>query len=453
MDEIHRNYSQEGVNHIILLTDGHTYGDAELCMEIASEAAEQGITINSVGIGTDWSDHLLKGIATKTGGKVIFLSALKVVTDLLHTIHEGVTILHVQVNGSLGEQINLRSAFWLQPEPVKLDNRLPMTLGHLRCEGTLRLLLELVVQPNMEQHELTLAHLDVSGDLPGRESEAVDVSVDIVLPIADGPDPNPPPDDIASALNVISFFRTQAKARREAGLGQVAQAARRLENLATHLLTSGDRDLAKAALNEAVQLSRSQRRATEEKPRLRDPDERQFLKLILMRRKLPDWIRPVVGLDLILSAEDIDHLTGFFEKIPNTSQNVSLALIEIDQIEEFIERYGRNAGEQILANLKSLLRQEFGEGAVLGKTLFDGYFIAYKSNSLGGAKILADQVRTSARKLTAVDSEGRSSSPISVTIGLAFYPDHGSTLEALFRASNFALFVGKSRGGDCVVPP
>lgn len=453
MDEIHRYYSQEGVNHIILLTDGRTYGDEDLCMGIASEAAEQGIAINSIGIGSDWSDRLLNDLAIKTGGQVTFLSARKAVTDILHTIHQGIVMRHVQVNGSLGEHIDLRSALQLQPEPVKLDNRFPVTLGHLPYDGTLQLLLELVIRPNIEEVELTLVHLNVSGDLPGQESEVLSVSIDIILPIANEPDPNLSPDDFTSARNINSFNRAVKKARREAELGQDTKAVFRLFNLASQLITSGEFDLAKATLNEAIHLSQPRIRETEKKQRFWESDERRLAKLMIMRRKVPDWLRPLMGLDLVLSGGDIDRLTGYFEKMSDASQSASLALIEIDKFEEFIERYGRNPGERMLENLKSLLRREFGEGAVLGESLFDGLFVAYKSNSLGGAKIQADLIRTRARTFATPDSERKSISPISITIGLAFYPDHGSTIEALFQAANFALLVGKSRGGDCVVPP
>ncbi|MEJ2013558.1 MAG: hypothetical protein P8X64_15205, partial [Anaerolineales bacterium] len=43
----------------------------------------------------------------------------------------------------------------------------------------------------------------------------------------------------------------------------VAQAARRLENLATQLLAAGERELAKAALNEAAQLGNIRRFTSE----------------------------------------------------------------------------------------------------------------------------------------------------------------------------------------------
>jgi Ca-activated chloride channel family protein len=55
----------------------------------------------------------------------------------------------------------------------------------------------------------------------------------------------------------------QDKARHEAELGQATQAARRLENLATQLLATDERELAKAALNEAERLTYTRRLSTE----------------------------------------------------------------------------------------------------------------------------------------------------------------------------------------------
>lgn len=55
-----RSRSTKGsVNHLILITDGRTYGDEQICMDMAKQAAADRTTINTVGIGIDWSDTLL----------------------------------------------------------------------------------------------------------------------------------------------------------------------------------------------------------------------------------------------------------------------------------------------------------------------------------------------------------------------------------------------------------
>ena len=266
LDEIHRNFTREGVNHLVLLTDGRTYGDEELCLELADQASTYGISINGVGIGSDWSDRLLDDLASRTGGNVLFLNTPRAVTDLLHRIHDSLTQIvanRVRLEGALGQQVDLRSAFRILPDPIPLGDSLPMVLGHLPREGLIRLLLEIVIHPVGSADELTLAHFNVSGDILGSDLEGTILPIVIKANITSDPDTKPPPDQIVSALNHVALYRMQEKARHEAELGQVAQAARRLENLATHLLAEGERDLAKVALNEAVQLTQARRLSPE----------------------------------------------------------------------------------------------------------------------------------------------------------------------------------------------
>jgi Ca-activated chloride channel family protein len=266
LDELHRSYAREGINHLILLTDGRTYGDEDQCFELADQASAAGITINGVGIGGDWSDRLLDDLASRTGGSVLFLNTPKAITDLLHSIFDSLTktiAKKIRIEGAFGQQVDLRSAYRLLPEPMPLGDSLPMQLGTLPKKGQIRLLLEMVIHPFAQQDDVPLAHLTVSGVVLSQEDEINSVPIGLVLPVVEEPDIKPPPEEISSALNLLSMYKLQEKARHEAELGQVAQAARRLENLATQLLAAGERELAKAALNEAAQLGNIRRFTSE----------------------------------------------------------------------------------------------------------------------------------------------------------------------------------------------
>jgi len=185
-----------------------------------------------------------------------------------------------------------------------------------------------------------------------------------------------------------------------------------------------------------------------------DPDVRELVELLLMRGGIgSDLVLERGAPELFFSREDIDQLIGFCEEMVSASRTFSLTLINIDRFLRFFERYGQDASDQILENLEALFRSQLSESAVLGRSLLDEFYIASKSNSLGGVKMRADQIRQSIRTVTVLDSVGRTISPVTVTIGLAFYPTHGSNLEELCLTAKYALFVGKSRGGDCIVPP
>src|SRR5215510_6875659 len=64
--EVMRSLDPRKINHIILLTDGHTYGDEQQCLELASQVAERGIGISAMGIGREWNDIFLDILATRT---------------------------------------------------------------------------------------------------------------------------------------------------------------------------------------------------------------------------------------------------------------------------------------------------------------------------------------------------------------------------------------------------
>jgi len=266
MEELQRNFSKEGVNHLILLTDGRTYGDEDMCIAMAERASEQGVIVHGVGIGSDWSDRLLDDLASRSGGSVAFLETPKSIMEVLDRIYAGMgrtVASRVRLGGSIAQQVDLRSAFRLLPEPMPMGDSLPMALGHLPREGIIRLLLEVVIHPIGPMRELTLAHFTIDGDVLGREADSVALPLDVRIPVSNEPDPDPPPEEITSALSLISLYRLQEKARHEAELGQSAQAARRLENLATQLLAGGERELARAALSEADRLAQSRRLSTE----------------------------------------------------------------------------------------------------------------------------------------------------------------------------------------------
>ncbi|MFQ5922322.1 MAG: DnaJ domain-containing protein [Anaerolineales bacterium] len=266
LGEIHRHFSREGINHLILLTDGRTYGDDRECIQMADASAEQGIIIHGVGIGSDWSDRLLDDLASRTGGGVAFLDTPEAIVGVMEDIFEklGRTVAsRLRLDGSVAQQVDLRSTFRLLPEPMPMGDSLPVTLGNLPREGIVRVLLEIVIHPIGKISELTLAHFTIDGDILGKGDQSVPLPLEIRIPVSNEPDTDPPSEEITAALSQISLYRMQEKARHEAELGQSAQAARRLENLATQLLASGERELAKSALSEADRLAHSRRLSSE----------------------------------------------------------------------------------------------------------------------------------------------------------------------------------------------
>ena len=75
--------------------------------------------------------------------------------------------------------------------------------------------------------------------------------------VSDSSSPEMPPTVIIEAMSHLSLYRLQEKARMEVSTGNIAQATRHLQYLATHLLSQGNRELAHDVLIEADNIQQS----------------------------------------------------------------------------------------------------------------------------------------------------------------------------------------------------
>ncbi len=261
-NEVLRNYDRSFVNHIILLTDGRTYGDEQACLELAAQAAEKGIGISGLGIGTEWNDEFLDKLAAQTGGSSFYVSQpgeiecllLEKFDNLWQVYAEDITLRFQTPQG-----ISLRYAFRLQPEPGLLTVESPMRLGPLLREGHLTLLLEFLVEPEATREE-TVILLDGEAEVT---MYAYPVPFSLPLrarrPVSATPGMDPPPQEIVHALSRLTLYRMQEQARLEITAGQHERASRRLQLLASNLVAAGETKLAQTVLLEAERLKHSKR--------------------------------------------------------------------------------------------------------------------------------------------------------------------------------------------------
>ena len=71
--EVMRSLDPTRVNHIILLTDGQTYGDEQQCLALATKLAEHGLASAAWASAQEWNDIFLDVLATRTGGSSAYI--------------------------------------------------------------------------------------------------------------------------------------------------------------------------------------------------------------------------------------------------------------------------------------------------------------------------------------------------------------------------------------------
>jgi Ca-activated chloride channel family protein len=259
--EIEKRRTQYAVNHLILLTDGQTYGDEERCLNMAEEAAKRRIGISAMGIGEDWNDALLDAIASRCGGVSQYIASTGEIQHFLRERLQGLSSVYadnVRLNFKPIDGTRLKSAFKLSPyiERIPLDDE-TLPLGSLQSDSAVSGIIELVVGPH-DAGTHRLAQMELIGNIPSRQLDDARLRQDVTFTFDTSADPNiPAPSHILSALAKVTIFQMQEGALKALEDGDVAGATHRLETMATRLLDMGEHQLARAALLEAGRLARS----------------------------------------------------------------------------------------------------------------------------------------------------------------------------------------------------
>lgn len=254
VNEARRFLNPSNVNHVILLTDGRTYGDESLCLELAETAAADGIGISGLGIGSEWNDAFLDALAGRAGGSCIYVADPQDITrrllakfDQLSEVFASETAIEfVPADG-----VDLSYAFRLQPDPAPLALESPLSLGSIQRHTPLNILLELhLTELRTNDSELVLLDGQLSADLPAALGAAASIPVVLERPVTDEADPAPPPAALVRAMSHVTLYRMQERAGLEVQEGEFEQASQRLKRLATHLLSQGEQGLARTVLME-----------------------------------------------------------------------------------------------------------------------------------------------------------------------------------------------------------
>ena len=242
------------INHLILLTDGHTYGDEANCLELANQAASQGIGITTLGIGTRWNDVFLDTLASRTGGASAYIRDPEQIRTLLNEAFNDISKSYADnltYSFDTGPKVDLKYAFRLQPEATPLEIESPLKFGNIPKSGSCSLILEFLVHELPEDViNLNLTKGRLSAEVPKQPDALIDFRLDLNREISTGATFETPPPAIMKAMSRLTLYRMQEQAQKELAVGQVKEATRRLQHVATHLLSLGESDLALAVLKE-----------------------------------------------------------------------------------------------------------------------------------------------------------------------------------------------------------
>ncbi|GGM52125.1 VWA domain-containing protein [Deinococcus arenae] len=259
---------REYARRILLLTDGHTFDEAE-CLQLARQAQAQDIVVSVIGVGSDWNEDFLKQLASIGGGDWTYIRLQGKPGDPGYvpvdeqiqqcfakelSAVQNVTASGLQINLELTPGVAIRSVKRSNPQIQDLniqtsDRTVQLPLGPVgRAEDYL---ME-VVQPPRKPGLFRVMKVSATYRSAGN-AQPTTVTQDIVVQYTSNPlEANQVNPQVQQRVQEVGIHQQVEKATRLLASGDVEKATRLLRNASNVTQRLGDPGKTRV-LNEAIE--------------------------------------------------------------------------------------------------------------------------------------------------------------------------------------------------------
>ncbi len=269
LEELQKGLGPGRVSRMLLLTDGETFGDEDVCRRLAAEAGGQGVAIAVLGLGEEWNEQLLDDVAQASGGTSDFIPEGQpdVILSTFYALvraAQATVVQNAEMILRLVPGVMPRAVWRVQPLIAKLGHRalsdrdVQVTLGDMDREQGQSVLIEMLIPPR-QPATYRIAQAEVSYDVAATGLVGEKTKADVILGFTADPaqamQSNP---YVMNIVEKVTAHKLQTRALDEAAAGNIAGATQKLRAAATRLLELGEEELAQTALDEAKRMERGE---------------------------------------------------------------------------------------------------------------------------------------------------------------------------------------------------
>src|SRR6267378_3468362 len=158
-----------------------------------------------------------------------------------------------------------------------------------------------------------------------------------------------------------------------------------------------------------------------------------------------------------------DPLTGLFNRrymeeslvrelrrAARNQRRLGAIMLDLDKFKVFNDTYGHAAGDTLLRKLGGFLRSRTRGEDIACRYGGEEFVLILPEASIEVTQQRAEQLREEFKLLT-VQDRGQTLGALTLSVGVAVFPEHGATVEEILHAVDTALYRAKAEGRDRVV--
>ncbi|UCD90535.1 MAG: diguanylate cyclase [Desulfobacterales bacterium] len=125
---------------------------------------------------------------------------------------------------------------------------------------------------------------------------------------------------------------------------------------------------------------------------------------------------------------------------------LSVAMADIDRFKSINDKYGHATGDEVLKAASHFLRENLRQADIIARYGGEEFVIFFPETDKKSASILAERLRDGFSKIK-LDNLPQ----LSISIGVASYPDDGNDIQSLIHNADAAMYTAKQEGRNRVV--
>jgi diguanylate cyclase (GGDEF)-like protein len=177
------------------------------------------------------------------------------------------------------------------------------------------------------------------------------------------------------------------------------------------------------------------------------------LSLALANVKLRETLKNQSIRDPLTQLYNRRHLDEVFSRELHRAERhaepLSLLVFDIDHFKDFNDRHGHDGGDAVLESVAETMREFFRTEDSAFRIGGEEFAVLLPDTGLPESRELAESLRETIGSRNVLH-DGVALPPVTVSIGVAVYPEHGRDPATLLRAADEAMYAAKQQGRNRV---
>jgi diguanylate cyclase (GGDEF)-like protein len=156
---------------------------------------------------------------------------------------------------------------------------------------------------------------------------------------------------------------------------------------------------------------------------------------------------------------NVDELTGIYNRrfledyarkllamASRKNTSVSLIMMDLDHFKSFNDLHGHEVGDRILRHFAKTMSLTMRETNLAARFGGEEFVVLLPDTNAKACLLVAERIRRAVERMIVPSGTDKPLPKITVSLGIAVYPEHGRSLEELLSASDKALYESKRLG-------